>query len=66
MQSQQYMTPNDVAKLLNFARCHVYACVRADKIPYLRTVGRVVFDPGEIEQWFRPDRNLKKEQKNDG
>lgn len=56
MQSQRYMTPNEVARLLNVARYRVYAWVRDEKIPYLRTVGRILFDSEEIEQWLRRDR----------
>lgn len=62
MQSQRYMTPNEVARLLNVARYRVYAWVRDEKIPYLRTVGRILFDPKEIEQWLRRDRDANEQE----
>lgn len=56
MQSQRFMTTNEVARLLNVDRYRVYQWVRDNKIPYLRTVGRILFDPNEIETWLRRER----------
>lgn len=56
MTTKQYLTVNEISKLLKVARYRVYEWVKADQIPYLRTVGRILFDPGEIEQWLRRER----------
>lgn len=53
----QYLTPRDIARRFNVARYRVYEWVRDGQIPYLRTVGRILFDPAEIENWLRRDRN---------
>lgn len=56
MTAKQYLTVSEVARLLKVARYRVYEWVKADQIPYLRTVGRILFDPSEIEQWLRRER----------
>lgn len=56
MRSNSYITAHDVARKLGVARYRVYEWVRDGQIPYLRTVGRILFDPVEIEQWLRRDR----------
>lgn len=56
MTAKQYLTVSEVAKLLKVARYRVYEWVKADQIPYLRTVGRILFDPNEIEEWLRRER----------
>lgn len=57
MKQKQYLTPINLAQHLNVDRYRVYEWVRHGQIPYLRTVGRILFDPDEIEQWLRRDRN---------
>lgn len=56
MTAKQYLTVSEVARLLKVARYRVYEWVKADQIPYLRTVGRILFDPNEIEEWLRRER----------
>lgn len=56
MTAKQYLTVSEVARLLKVARYRVYEWVKADQIPYLRTVGRILFDPDEIEQWLKRER----------
>lgn len=57
LMKNSYLTPRDVAKLLGVDRFRIYAWVRDGQIPYLRTVGRILFDPEEIDQWLRRDRD---------
>lgn len=56
MKQKQYLTALALAQHLDVDRYRVYEWVRDGQIPYLRTVGRILFDPDEIEQWLRRDR----------
>lgn len=56
MLEKEYLTSREVAQKLKVARYRIYEWVRDDKIPYLRTVGRILFDPVEIEQWLKRER----------
>lgn len=57
MIQRKYITVRDVAELLNVDRYRVYEWVRDGQIPYLRTVGRILFDPDEIDAWLRRERS---------
>lgn len=59
MTKKSYLTVSEISKVLKVARYRVYEWVKADQIPYLRTVGRILFDPGEIEQWLKRERMRK-------
>lgn len=53
MTTGQYMTVSELSKVLKVARYRIYEWVRDNQIPHLRTVGRILFDPNEIEAWLR-------------
>lgn len=46
------MTPNAMAELLNVPRYHAYAWMRDDKIPYLRTVVRILLILEKLRNGF--------------
>jgi len=53
---RRLLSVKDVARMLAVNRFRVYEWVRLGKIPFLRLVGGIRFDPEEIENWLRRHR----------
>lgn len=64
MTAKHYLTVSEISRVLKVARYRVYEWVKADQIPYLRTVGRILFDPNEIEQWLKRERKGSEQETN--
>ncbi len=60
--TKKFLTTQDLAKLLGVARYRIYEWIRDDEIPYLKTVGRFLFDGEEVENWLKRHRQKKEEE----
>ena len=60
--TKNLLTTSELARFLGMARYQIYDWVRNEQIPYLRTVGRILFDREEIEKWLRRHRVTTKRQ----
>lgn len=54
--NQDLLDVKRIAKLIGVSRFIIYEWVREDKIPFLKTVGGLRFDPEEIEKWLKRHR----------
>ena len=62
--NQKLVDVREIAKRIGVSRFIIYEWVREEKIPYLKTVGGLRFDPVEIDGWLkrhRQDHNFNKD-----
>jgi len=53
---RRLLSVKDVARMLDVNKFRVYEWVRLGRIPFLRSVGGIRFDEGEIYDWLRRHR----------
>lgn len=46
------LTVNDLAELLPFSKFAIYGWVKENKIPHMRIVGKIMFDPKKTAEWL--------------
>ena len=54
---KQLLNVQEMTKKIGVNKYRVYEWIRENKIPYLKTVGGIRFDPDEIDEWLRRHRD---------
>lgn len=53
---EQFLTVREVAGLTRLAQSTIYALIAQQAIPHFKLGARVVFKPGEIDEWLESKR----------
>ena len=57
---ENYLTPDELSKMLKVSRIWVYKLCNQGRIPFFRLAGKVIrFKQEEIEQWMEESRGMK-------
>jgi len=51
-QSKTYLTVKELAAQMRVTPQTVYAWVRSDRVPYVRRIGKILFDSQKIAEWL--------------
>ncbi len=54
--TKQFLTTEEASQFLNLSPIRLYQLVKEERIPYLRVIRKILFDPGELEVWVRRHR----------
>jgi excisionase family DNA binding protein len=48
-----YLNIDELSDYIRFSKSHIYTLKSQNKIPYLKVVGKILFDKAEIEKWLK-------------
>ena len=58
---RKLMTVEELCRYTTYKRPTIYRFVAEDKIPYLKTKGRLFFDKDKIDEWLNRNKNKDKD-----
>ncbi len=61
-QNPEYLSIEDVSKMLNLAIPSIYGLVHRKQIPYIKRGKKLIFEKTKIEEWLKNGRRKTKEE----